>query len=384
MYRRKFLCNAINYAENQFSDKITVADMANASGYSVPQFSRLFTKFSGITPIRYLNTLRILKSTDMLLQDEKSVTDTAFECGFESLEVFERNFKKYFGVSATEYRSFRLSAPSPFYLSEKIYYERLRSMTIDGGNFFDWGRVAELYSKSRNIYPEDFWNTLNSLGVGQNGQKILDIGTGTGILPLNMQKFGGKYTAIDKSYEMILQAKGLDKNIEDINFVCADAHDMPFEDSSFDVITALQCWVYFDKERLFPELDRLLKSDGKLYIMFMTWLPEEDEIIRKSFGIIKKYNGEWSGYMKRFDIAEFNLYNGNFSVEYVVKKDYDIPFTSESWCDRLTASRGVGATLSEEKIKEFRADIMDMLNKSVGDKFTLLHEAVIIKLKKVK
>ena len=93
MDRRKFLCKAFNYAENQFGNKITVADMANASGYSVPQFSRLFTEFSGITPIRYLNTLRIMKSADMLLQDKKSVTDTAFECGFGSLEVFERNFK---------------------------------------------------------------------------------------------------------------------------------------------------------------------------------------------------------------------------------------------------------------------------------------------------
>ncbi|MDE7288432.1 MAG: class I SAM-dependent methyltransferase, partial [Oscillospiraceae bacterium] len=251
--------------------------------------------------------------------------------------------------------------------------------TIDGGNFFDWGRVAKLYSKSRNIYPEDFWNTLNSLGVGQKGQKILDIGTGTGILPLNMQKFGGRYTAVDKSPEMIFQAKGL---AADIDFICVDAHDMPFDDNSFDVITALQCWVYFDKEKLFPELDHLLKSDGSLYIMFMTWLPEEDEIIRKSFGIIKKYNVEWSGYMKRFDIEEFNLYSGNFSVESVVKKDYYLPFTRESWCDRLTASRGVGAALTEEKIKEFRADLMDMLDKSVGDKFTLLHEAVIIKLKR--
>lgn len=381
MERRKFLCNTLDYAENHFSEKINVADMANSSGYSVPQFSRLFTEFSGITPMHYLNTLRILKSADMLLQGKSSVTDIAFDCGFESLEVFERNFKKYFGVSATEYKSFGLAAPSPFYLSEKIYYERLRSMTIDGGKAFDWGRIAELYLKSRNIYPEDFWSTLNSLGVGKSGQKVLDIGTGTGILPLNMQKFGGKYTAIDKSPEMILQAKALNS---DADFVCADAHALPFENRSFDVITALQCWVYFDKKRLFPELNRLLKNDGRLYVMFMTWLPEEDEIIRKSFGIIKKYNSDWSGYMKRFDISELNLYGGNFSVELVIKKDYNLPFSRESWCDRLTASRGVGASLSEEKIKKFRTDLMDMLVKSVGDKFALLHEAVIIKLKKVK
>lgn len=250
-------------------------------------------------------------------------------------------------------------------------------MVIDGGNTFDWGRTAELYAKSRNIYPREFWETLDSSGVGKVGQKILDIGTGTGILPMNMMRYGGEYTGADISPKMIEQAKIISPGVD---FICADAHNLHFENNSFDVVTALQCWVYFNKERLLPELHRVLKRDGSLYVMFLTWLPDEDEIIRRSFELVKRYNPSWSGFMKRMDRGDFNLPGRLFSIESFIKKDFWLPFSKESWCDRMTASRGVGAVLTVEKISGFRAELTDIL-KGENEQFTVLHQGVIIKLK---
>lgn len=379
MDRRRLICRALDYVDKNFGSRMLLDELAGISGYSVPQFSRLFTEFSGITPMRYVNIVRILNAASMLIDTERSMTEIAFACGFESLEVFERSFKKYFGTPASEYRTGSFSAPSPFYLSEQIYYERLRNMALDGGNDFDWGRTADVYAKSRNIYPLDFWDMLHLLGVGNDEQNILDIGTGTGILPMNMQHFGGTYTGVDVSAEMIEQAKSMNPNI---HFLCADAHSLPFDNDSFDAVTALQCWVYFDKETLLPELHRILKKDGNLYIMFMTWLPDEDEIIHKSFGLVKQYNPNWSGFMKRADRMDFHWLNGDFSVETIVKKDYHLPFSRESWCNRMIASRGIGATLSQDKITVFRAELMNMLLAETEEHFTLLHEGVIIKLKR--
>ncbi len=378
MDRRKFICSALKFIDNHFSHKMVLDELAEIAGYSVPQFSRLFSDFTGITPMRYVNIIRIQNSAIMLSQTERSITEIAFACGFDTLEVFERSFKKYFGISASAYRSGCNFSVTPFYLSEQIYYERLRQMTIDGGNNFDWGRTAELYAKSRNIYPREFWEMLNSFGVGKSEQKILDIGTGTGILPMNMKRFGGNYTGVDLSMEMVEQAKLV---IPNINFICADAHHLPFEDNSFDIVTALQCWVYFDKEKLLPELHRVLKKDGNLYILFLTWLPDEDEIIRKSFAIIKRYNPNWSGFMKRSDRLDFHWLTKDFQVETVMKRDFRLPFSRESWCDRMVASRGVGATLTEEEISGFRDDLWEMLCHE-DENFTVLHEGVIIKLKR--
>ena len=64
-----------------------------------------------------------------------------------------------------------------------------------------------------------------------------------------------------------------------------------------------------------------------------------------------------------------------------MKKDFRLPFSKESWCDRMVASRGIGATLTEDKIYEFRAELRGILNAENED-FTVLHEGVIIKLKR--
>ena len=85
--------------------------------------------------------------------------------------------------------------------------------------------------------------------------------------------------------------------------------------------------------------------------------------------------------MKRADEPDFHKYKDIFTVEDIIKKDLKVPFTRESWCDRMTASRGVGAELTAEKIAEFRGELTEMLYKETEESFTLLHEGVIIKMK---
>ena len=130
MDRRKFICETLKYIDDNFGDKMVLDELAEISGYSIPQFSRLFTEFTGITPMRYVSVIRIQNSTTMLSETDKSITEIAFACGFDTLEVFERSFKKYFGISASNYRLGSQISATPFYLSEQIYYERLRNMAM--------------------------------------------------------------------------------------------------------------------------------------------------------------------------------------------------------------------------------------------------------------
>lgn len=55
--------------------------------------------------------------------------------------------------------------------------------SIDNGKSFDWGRASKDYGRYRDIYPDSFYKNILSLGIGTKGQKILDLGTGTGVLP---------------------------------------------------------------------------------------------------------------------------------------------------------------------------------------------------------
>ena len=55
--------------------------------------------------------------------------------------------------------------------------------TIDNGKTFDWGRTSSDYAKYRDIYPDEFYKRIIDLGLCTKGQKVLDLGTGTGVLP---------------------------------------------------------------------------------------------------------------------------------------------------------------------------------------------------------
>ncbi|MBQ5315081.1 MAG: class I SAM-dependent methyltransferase, partial [Oscillospiraceae bacterium] len=126
---------------------------------------------------------------------------------------------------------------------------------IDNGKGFDWGKTSSDYAKYRDIYPEEFYQKILSLGICKNGQNVLDIGTGTGVIPRNMYRFGAKFTGTDIAENQIEQAKILAKNSDmDIDFLCCPTEKLDFPDESFDVITACQCFFYFDHDITAPKL----------------------------------------------------------------------------------------------------------------------------------
>ena len=80
---------------------------------------------------------------------------------------------------------------------------------IDNGKAFEWGRTSQDYGKYRDIYPASFYLNLLSMGIGLKGQNILDLGTGTGVLPRGLYPHGARFVGTDRSAEQIEVAKAL-------------------------------------------------------------------------------------------------------------------------------------------------------------------------------
>lgn len=95
---------AIAFIEANLFEPIAVADVAEHLGFSESRTYTLFRAFTGQSPVDYLLRLRIRAAEGMLQNSDSSVSDIAFRCGFNSSQYFARVFRKYTGVTPTEFR----------------------------------------------------------------------------------------------------------------------------------------------------------------------------------------------------------------------------------------------------------------------------------------
>ncbi len=175
---------------------------------------------------------------------------------------------------------------------------------IDGGKPFDWGKTSTDYAKYRDIYPKVFYDKIAERNLCIKGQKVLDLGTGTGVLPRNMFHFGAEWTGTDISENQIAQAKRMSEELNlKIEYQVVATEE--FLEETFDVITACQCFWY--------------ETRHPIYV---------PECVYKEFETV--YHEEY---------------------------DVDVPFTRESWHGRMKACQGIGASLSPQEIKYGRRNI---------------------------
>ena len=255
---------------------------------------------------------------------------------------------------------------------------------IDAGKAFDWGRTSEEYAKYRDIYPKEYYQKIIDRGLCIKGQKVLDLGTGTGVLPRNMYQYGANWTGTDISPEQIEQAKRLSEAEKmEINYMAIPTEAIDFPRESFDVITACQCFWYFDHERVMPKLAELLKPNGKLLILYMAWLPFDDAIAGKSEELVLKYSPNWSGAGEtRHPILIPDVAYDYFEMEEHKEYDLMVPFTKESWHGRMKACRGVGASLSGEELAKWDEEHRKLLDEIAPEQFDVSHYAALAVLRK--
>lgn len=94
----------MEYVKSNYSQKITLEDIASHVYLSSSYISGIFRRKTGQTISEYINHVRIEKSKWLLKQKDVSITDIAAACGFESQSYFTRVFKNQTGVSPGKYR----------------------------------------------------------------------------------------------------------------------------------------------------------------------------------------------------------------------------------------------------------------------------------------
>lgn len=261
---------------------------------------------------------------------------------------------------------------------------------IDNGKEFDFSRISEDYAKYRDNYPDVFYQKILELGLCKKGSLILDLGTGTGVLPRHLAQYGAEFIGVDISENQIKWARKLSKGMN-IKYIVSPVEKIAFPENTFDTILSCMCFTYFNKKILLPKIAKILKDSGRFAILSLIWLPHESEIAKGSEEIILKYNPSWNGAGYTRPVFDENGLPKAYGVDPKIGLELDkafgfdinISFTREKWHGRIKAARGIGASLLEPQVKLFEKEHWEFMKKQ-PEVFNILHSATFCILKKSK
>ncbi len=225
-----------------------------------------------------------------------------------------------------------------------------------------FGKTAEDYAKYRPGFPASFFKELGKRGHVKAGMTILDLGTGTGTIAHGLAEMGCTAVGLDPAERLLEQARR--KALPNETYVAGSAEKLPFENASFDLVTAGQCWHWFDQGAAGKEIKRVLKPGGKLIIASFDFDPKPGNIVRVTLDLIPKYNPTWNPETRpgfyHPNPDDVPTPDGYTVVEKFVY-DEPYPFTLDSWCGRIRASAGVGASMPPDQVVKFDAELRRVL-----------------------
>jgi len=229
---------------------------------------------------------------------------------------------------------------------------------------FDFGKTSADYGRFRQGFPAAFFARLAAFDVGGPGRRVLDVGTGTGTVARGLALGGAAVVGLDPSPAMLAEGVRLDAEagVTVVRLV-ARAEAAPFRDGAFDVVTAGQCWHWFDRARAAAEARRLLLPGGRLVIAHFDWIPAAGNVVEATERLIRRHNPAWTfgGGLGIYPMWLRDAADAGFRNLETFSFDVDVPYSHEAWRGRIRASAGVGPSLAPDAVAAFDAEHAAML-----------------------
>lgn len=96
---------SMDYLHEHLTDDLTLSDLAQVANMSETYYSSVFKKLNGISPWGYISAKRIDLAKHYLTESPGTMLALALRCGFKNTANFNRTFKKYTGLTPSEYKS---------------------------------------------------------------------------------------------------------------------------------------------------------------------------------------------------------------------------------------------------------------------------------------
>lgn len=102
------LRDMIGFIQKNYTLKISLAEIAASGAVGESKCCKLFAHYIGQTPNRYLIQYRLDQSADLLINTDMTITEIAHAVGFNGSSYYAEAFRKWTGISPTEYRTHTL------------------------------------------------------------------------------------------------------------------------------------------------------------------------------------------------------------------------------------------------------------------------------------
>jgi SAM-dependent methyltransferase len=228
----------------------------------------------------------------------------------------------------------------------------------------DFGATALDYAMHRAGFPDSLFERLKPFGVSKAGHSVVDLGTGTGTLARGFARRGCRVVGVDIADRLLGQARALDgaEGLE-IEYRIARAERTGLPERCAEVVSAGQCWHWFDRAAVAAEVARILVPRGSVVIAYFDWLPLPGNVVEATESLIARHNAAWkfAGGIGVHPRCLRDLGQAGFREIESFSYDVAIPYTHEGWRGRIRASAGVGASLPEEAVGDFDRDLSALL-----------------------
>ncbi|MHC4414505.1 MAG: class I SAM-dependent methyltransferase [Planctomycetota bacterium] len=230
----------------------------------------------------------------------------------------------------------------------------------------DFGRRSGDYARYRPGFPDSFYDRLERL-MPLDGVAALDLGTGPGVVALALARRGALVTGIDVSANQIDAAvrAAAESGLGDrAGFLVRRAEETGLPDGAFDLVTAGQCWVWFDQDAVLREVTRLLRPHGLLVVAHYCYLAHRSRVAQETERLVLRFNPTWTmaGATGVYPNQIDQLTQGGLELVEQFCYDHARPFTHEAWRGRVRTCNGVGSgVMTDEQVAAFDAELAEML-----------------------
>lgn len=94
----------IDYINNHYSDNLTIDFLSQFIGYSKTHFMTVFKQHTGTSCTEFVIQVRLSKACELLIHSTRPILEIANEIGFNNLSNFNRQFKRYYNLTPSQYR----------------------------------------------------------------------------------------------------------------------------------------------------------------------------------------------------------------------------------------------------------------------------------------